>query len=472
MAGLVLDVGRVYLCQRELQASTDASALAGATAMAGATMHPLATTAAGVEAIATTYSSVSGNRNQYLNLPNVAMASGYPLLKCLTTFQAQGISCVGFVPYNALQVKLQATVPLYFGKLFGMPTMNIQATATAAKGGGPSRPYDVAIIVDASGSMRTPDWDCDTSGNTSKLQCALNGIQILMLYLDPCGIGRTTCNLNNGPATASLTRVSIYTLPELQANTVGNDYNCGSSPPTSTVYDFPAAGTVGYYPAGNTFRVIPFQSDYRTADSAASLNPSSNLTLAAGGAAGCNGIMAPTNVTYNNTYYPSPMYAAEGALLATQLTNPGSETVLILVGDGNANTPQKSGSTVVMPSPATANSQYPSWLGECSQAVTAARSFSTTIVYTVAYGAPASGCAFDQNAAFSPNPNTSAYPNIQPCTEMTQMATYSWTFFSDNFGATGSGTCPSSQAESSIAGIFRQIAGDLTEAHLVADSTP
>jgi hypothetical protein len=473
MTGLVLDVGHVYMCFRELQASADASALAGATAMAGASSHPLATTVSGVQAIALQYSSVPGNKNAYNNLPNVTMVSGYPLLKCLSTLQAQGISCVGFVPYNALQVKLKAAVPLVFAKLFGFPTITIQATSTAAKGGGPSRPYNIVILVDSTGSMSSPDWDCDASGNTSKLQCSLNGIQVLLQNLDPCGTSQAICTMSGGQAVNSVARVSIYTFPALVADTVSNDYNCGSSPPTSAVYTYPPAGATGYYPSGATFRIIPFKSDYRTSDTATSLNPLSELTIAAGGTPGCVGITPPTNVTYDNTYYAPPMYAAEAALVATQASNPGSENVMIIVGDGDANTPQKNGSTVVMPSPATANGQYPSWEGECGQAVTATQSFPNTVVYTVAYGAPTSGgCWTDQAGAFAPSATNSSSLNIQPCTELSQMATYSWTFFSDNYGATGSGTCNAGQAETSLAGIFSQIAGDLTEARLVSDNTP
>jgi hypothetical protein len=178
----------------------------------------------------------------------------------------------------------------------------------------------------------------------------------------------------------------------------------------------------------------------------------------------------PNNVTYEDTYYAPPMYAAQAALLATQQSNPGTENIMIIVGDGDDNTPQTSGSTVVMPSPATANGLYPSWEGECGQAVTAAQSFTTTVVYTIAYGAPTSGgCWTDQSGAFSPTHSSSM--NIQPCTALSQMATYSWTFFSDNYGATGNGTCNASQAETSLAGIFLQIAGDLTEARLISDNT-
>ncbi len=473
MMGLVLDVGHLYMCQRELQSSADASALAAATAMAGATTHPLATTASGVMAYATNYSSLSGKRNAYSNLPNVTMVSGYPVLKCLTTLQAQGISCVGFVPDNAVQVKLQSVVPTFFGRLFGFTTARLQATATAAKGGGPSRPYNIAIVLDSTGSQRSHDWYCDPSGHTSKMQCELLSVQLLLQYLDPCGTSQPTCTITGVQAANSVTRVSFFTFPEMVASTVSNDYNCGTTAPTSTVYDYPPAGAVGYYPSGNTFRVVPFQSDYRLSDTATSLNTSSNLTNAAGGTPGCSGILPPNNITYENTYSPAPMYAAEAALLATQASHPGSENVMIVVTDGDNDTPRKDSttSTVIMPAPATDSGSYPSWEGECGQAITAAQSFTNTVVYTVAYGPPTSGCWTDQDGAFSPGPTNTTSPNIQPCAELAAMATYSWTFFSDNFGATGTGTCNASQAETSLQGIFQQIAGDLTEARLISDDT-
>jgi len=476
MTGLVLDVGHVYMCFRELQASADASALAGATAMAGASSHPLATTVSGVQAIATSYASLTGSLNASSSLPNVTMVSGYPSLSCLSTFQAQGLSCVGFVPYNAIKVKLRAVIPLNFAAIFGIRTMTIQATASAAKGGGPSRPYNIAVIVDSTGSMSSPDWNCDPSGNTSKLMCSLQGVQVLLHHLDPCGASQPTCTVTGGMAANSVARVSIYTFPQLTYPSVGNDYNCGTSPPISTVYSYPPAGAVGYYPGSSssstTFRVVPFQSDYRASDTATALNTSSDLTIAVGGQSGCAGITSPNDVTYNNTYYAPPMYAAEAALLAEQSSHPGSENVMIIVGDGDANTPQTSGSTVVMPSPATANATYPSWLGECSQAVTAAQSFTSTVVYTVAYGAPtAGGCAYDQDAAFSPGRNKSAYPNIQPCTELSLMATYSWDFFSDYNQSGSTGYCTASQSVTALSDIFLQIAGDLTEARLISDGT-
>jgi uncharacterized membrane protein len=114
MAGLAIDVGHVFYCNRALQAAADAAALAG-----GGSMRT-ATSPAAVIAAATSFSAVPGSVNASGSLPNVTMVSGYPLLKCLTTLQNLGIACVGAVPYNALQIREQAVVPMYLAALFGM----------------------------------------------------------------------------------------------------------------------------------------------------------------------------------------------------------------------------------------------------------------------------------------------------------------------------------------------------------------
>jgi Putative Tad-like Flp pilus-assembly len=104
--GLAVDVGYVYYAVAKLQA---AAALAGAqdiNASAGGTAI----------ATATSYSAVAGKKNAGAAL-TATMASGYPKLKCLTS---TGVSCTGPDSANAIQVKQQATLPLYFGQVLGM----------------------------------------------------------------------------------------------------------------------------------------------------------------------------------------------------------------------------------------------------------------------------------------------------------------------------------------------------------------
>lgn len=63
------------------------------------------------------------------------MATGYPQLKCLTS---TGVSCTGPDSANAIVVKQQATVPLIFGKVFGMSS----TTITDCDRGRQGRPWD------------------------------------------------------------------------------------------------------------------------------------------------------------------------------------------------------------------------------------------------------------------------------------------------------------------------------------------
>ena len=105
VGAVAVDVGYAVTAQRQLQASTDAAALAGARDIGSTTNDPRQS--------ATSYSAVAGNRNAPSNL-NVTMASGYPLLKCFTS---TGVTCVsgksGVPSANGIQVKQQASVPCW-----------------------------------------------------------------------------------------------------------------------------------------------------------------------------------------------------------------------------------------------------------------------------------------------------------------------------------------------------------------------
>ena len=119
-AALSVDLGRAFYGYRELQASTNAAALAGA--------HILPNS--GAAAAATSYSSLSGNMNAQANMSNVTMVSGYPKLKCLTSLSNQGMSCVAPATANAVQVQQQMVVNLIFAPIFGKKTLTLTATAS------------------------------------------------------------------------------------------------------------------------------------------------------------------------------------------------------------------------------------------------------------------------------------------------------------------------------------------------------
>ncbi len=449
MAGLAVDVGRLYYSSRELQASCDAAALAGSQSLP-------ATTAT---AVALSYSSVPGNKNAYANMPNVSMVSGYPKIRCLTTLTGQGIACIAPANGNAISVKQQAVIPMTFMKLFGKASMTIVASSTASMRGSTPTLYNVAMVLDTTGSMNSYDYDSNCS--STRLSCALSGTQVLLKSLSPCGASNSTCGtVINGNVANPVDKVAMFAFPNVSMSTVGMDYDCSSSNPTSLPYTFPSASGTTYAPSGNasttgTYQVIPYSSDYRSSSTSTSLVGSSNLVLAAAGKSGCTGLQAPGG---QGTYYAGVIYAAQASLVAAKAANPGSQNVMIILSDGDstANSSQ-------MGAGASATSGvYPSLKNQCHQAITAAQAATAagTRVYTVAYGATSSGCTTDS-------------PSISPCQTMQQMASTSSTFFSDYTATGGSSGCISaSQPTTNLNQIFTQIAGDLTVARLIPDNTP
>ncbi|HXP11423.1 MAG TPA: pilus assembly protein TadG-related protein [Acidobacteriaceae bacterium] len=507
MAGLAIDVGHVFYCDRALQSYADAAALAGAGTMR------TATTSAAVIAASNSLSSASGSLNAHANLPNVTVATGFPVLKCLATLQNQGIACAGAVPYNALQVQLEVTVPMYFAALFGINSMKVTAGATAASRGGAATPYNVAVLIDTSLSMLYPDADC----GSTEIACAMNGLQVLLKNLTPCAASLAKCTITKGIAASAVDRVALFTFPDVSTATAAKDTTCTTAVPAPTVqnrywstvnggatinyvmpmsptgttpvtpwsslpaamaYSFPAVGASSYVPSQSdfatypmtlgtaTYQVTQFLSDYRTSNATTLLNPNSTLVKAAGGVIGCGSMTSPNYDGVYGTYYAGAIYAAQSALMAQKALNPGTENVLIILSDGNATAPQNNGNNTVMGPPATSSGQYPSWVGECGQAVVAAK-FATsqgTLVYSVAYGSEPAGCKSDQSGG--------PYPNINPCDTMAGMASATQYFYSD-FHQSGSGSvCVAGQPVTSLSDIFTAISADLTTARLIPNDTP
>ena len=478
MTGLVLDVGNAYMTQRKLQASTDAAALAGAAELGGST----------AVAVATQYSGATGDLNPVTTQGTVSIVTGYPKIECLTTLKSQGMACVSPSNGNAVAMQQQVTIPLYFLKVIGKKSITLTASATAAMRGSTPTPYNVAIILDTTLSMLQYDSDC----GSTQMTCALNGMQILLKNLSPCPTSSTTCSISNGVSTNSVDRVAIFTYPNVTVSTASIDYGCTTAIPSTyrylagygyysmpgdtawsgvptggTYYTFPTAGASSYSPSTLTYQITPFLSDYRLSDKATTLNSSSNIVKAAGGANSCGSMLTPNYAGQIGTYYAGAIYAAQAALTAQHAANPGSQNVIIILSDGDANVPQSSNSNTNMPSPATSSGTYPSWNGQCGQGVTAAQYATAqgTRVYSVAYGSPQSGCSTDVN--------TGAYPNISPCQTMSDMASAQQYFFSDYKQTGSNSTCFSTQQPvTSLSQIFTQIASDLSVGRLIPDNTP
>jgi Putative Flp pilus-assembly TadE/G-like/von Willebrand factor type A domain len=441
-AGFVTDIGRMYVYYNALNASTQAAALAGA----GAMSQPGATVSSATSTV-TAYSSTASNKNAMGGLTNIAIASGYPTFSCLSTLTTVfGLQCAGPSSSNAVVVKQQATMSLFFLQVLGLKTATLTATATASMKGAYVPPYNVAIIVDSTHSMN--DTDSDSNCNNTRLSCALAGVQILLQGLSPCLPTESSCGAaTGGNVSNSYDRVSLMTFPSVSTAMAADDYNCSGTNPTTESYATP-------FPSTSTYQIVNFSSDYRSSDNASSLSSGSNIVAAVNGKSGCSGIQA---IGGAGTYYAQVIYAAQAYLASEQSSYPNAQNVMILLSDGDANA-----TAAKMPGASTTSGTYVSTVQQCHQAVTAAAAAAAagTRVYAVAYGAEASGCPTDIS------------PAITPCQTMQGIASSKEYFFSDYTATGGSSACISaSQPVTGLNQIFKAILIDLSSVKLIPNNT-
>jgi Putative Flp pilus-assembly TadE/G-like len=452
LSALVFDMGLIYRDQSALTASTQAAALAGAEAMAQPGATPTSVTA-----VVNSYSSASGEQNASTSLAGASLVSGYPIFSCLSTLTtAFGTSCYGPSNSNAIVVKQNVSIPLFFLRIFGSASVTLSSTATASMRGASVSPFNVAIIVDTTRSMT--DTDSDSNCHSTRLSCALAGVQVLLKSLSPCSQILTSCgSATGGNVSNSVDRVSLLAFPPVTTLSVAHDLDCLGTLITTAAY-------VNPLPLTSTYQIVNFSSDYRSSDTASSLNTSSSLVKAVKGTSGTPCLQAQGGY---GTYLAQAITTAQAALVAEKTSFPTSQNVMIVLSDGDSTascTVAVLGVCTVgqMPGGSTTSGTYMSTIQECHQAVTAAQAATNagTRVYTVAYGAAASGCASDTS------------PSITPCQTMEQMASSPGYFFSDYTATGGSSSCISaSQPVSSLNQIFQVIAGDLTVSKLIPNGT-
>jgi len=362
VSGLVVDVGHAYVIRGQLQNSANAAALAAAGYVYDSDSGSVNTTTQ-----ADQYSASTGDKNAYTGLNSVATTV---TTKCLNMLMPKGQSCVSGSAANAVRVVNSTNVPTFFMGLFGVPSLKVGATATASMQGA-SHIWNVAVIIDSTGSMATADSDC---GGITEFQCALSGTQALLEATNPCPSGVSSCS-----GESSNIRVSLFTFPNVltsyngtTVNSVSDDINCGGTPATWTNYSsqpiaapytlpIPGASLPGAPDATYmsytttsaaatpgktwtaTYQITPFLSDYYAPTDSSGLNSSSDLVKAVGygSTSGCLtytfGIWGTGSGSgFGNTYTASSIYEAQAALSAEQALY-GGNNAIILLSDGQSN---------------------------------------------------------------------------------------------------------------------------------------
>jgi hypothetical protein len=468
VAGLTIDLGHAYICHRELLASTDAAALAGAYAL----IQPGATKAT-VTAAINSYASVTNGANATPDLPSAVTAISF---SCVTdSAMVQAPCAASGTGYNVVQVSQTAKIPTYFIQMLSLmgiksaQSMTLGSTSSATMASGANDLVNVAMVLDSTNSMSKSE--SETGCTSSRISCALNGIQYLMGQLAPC----TQATSKSGVTCTAYDRVSLFTYPNVQANETSLDTACTGTMNKNYIlpYTTPAVPTSGQTtwtaPSGTTatYQITGYLSNWSSNNQiGGSFVTNSILVNATGGSTGsnCNGIQA---LGGQGTYFAGAIYAAQASLMAQAYQNSGSRNVMIILSDGDANA--SSGSMINSSGQNVGNSgnTYPSLQDQCHQAITAANKATAlgTTVYTIAYGAASSGCSTDTGSLA-----------ISPCATLQQMSSgYTSTsnmphFYSDSSTSTNSGQC-TSQYALNLQGIFGSIAAQLTKARLIPNGT-
>jgi hypothetical protein len=216
-------------------------------------------------------------------------------------------------------------------------------------------------------------------------------------------------------------------------------------------YDYDCSSTthpaIAKYSASPVYQVVPLSSNYRTSNTATTLNPSSNLVLAAqGGGSGCSqGLDAVGGV---KTYFADAITAAQNALVTNG--TPDAQNVIILLSDGDANA-------------LTPNIAATKATNECHAAIGAAQTAAAagTWVYSLAYGAVTMG---------KPDHCGTDSPSITPCQTMQQIASDPTKFYSDSQNAKTGACSAGTQSISDLVSVFKSVAVSLLPPRLLPNS--
>jgi hypothetical protein len=444
--GLAIDMARVWVTQQELQRSVDAAALAAGQDLPDSTES---------EGVAVSYSGQGtkdavGGWGITPKAPSVTFecvphgptgsyTAGSPPT-CLT--DSSGDKCKpsttsptpsGVTTCNAVNVTETATVKTGLLSVF-FPSFTVSASSTAgARGTGVPNPMNVFVILDTTQSM-TDSCSSTVTGvsNPSKLDCAKNGVRSLLQTLEPCATNLTSCgsdvtSTTNVPNAAD--EVGIMVVPALSMTLGGSspnwtlggpptasltdETNCGTNEsfddtyPPWTDYTYSAAATDGGIPLSGPsadndpngdnylgYQAVGLTSDYRTSDSATSLNLSSGVVDAVDwGETGCTSFPGSDDygvkdIGGQGSYLAGAITEAQYKLAtAPARVGPNGQApanAIIILSDGELNDP-KSSSDGVAPS----SSNNKGWTDStpCEDAYDAAREAKAagTTIFAISY---------------------------------------------------------------------------------------
>ena len=338
MGAIATDVGFAWYAKRQLQASADAAALAGAQDLPNVTA---------ATASASTYAAT----NQPRNLQNVSWTVS-------TSCTRAAAACA---PANSVVVDETATMKTAFAGVVGLRQINLSARATACQPCG-TAPFDIMVVLDRTGSMCQPK----VNGQCVDLNNAKQGVRTLLGLMEP-----------------DVDKIGMVAFPPVRAG----DGLC-DTPWPSTSADYNTYGHAWYDSPDRKYVTDPLGGSYKRADG--TLDPSSSLVshLAPGDETACI-------TDGGSTSYSTALQVAQNEL-ATH-GRPGVPKVIIFMTDGEANIgPVWTCSRLpaaLQPGCTNMPATGPANLQPCHTAINVANSAKAagTILYTIGYDLTSAG---------------------------------------------------------------------------------
>lgn len=413
--GFVVDVGRVLAARRQLQASSDMAASAGALGIITTTGN----TNAAALATARTYGAETGQKNAAANLTGVTLTASVECTNAIAQ-ALTGVNCTSSTqPPTTMVVTQTATINTWFARLVGRNSFSLSATAKAGAKAGGLPPLDIQIVVDTTASMAGTDI------NNVKA-----GIRTMLTQLWPCPAGQTCSSTN------AIDNVGLSIFPGIQSTVVGREYD--------TTQNLTSSNVVAYN-ASPRYEIIALTNNYKTSPTSALVT---NVNLYYASAANPGGLETPGGV---GSYFAGAITDAQTKLVANGRAS--ARNVIIFLSDGDA------GASSSRVGASNYNNQ-------CTQAVTAARNAAAATspndswVYSIAYGTSSTGgCSTDTGASA-----------ISACTTMRNIASSKGlNNDAQKFYSNSSTNCPSAAHPSitDLSSIFTSIARDLQNTRLI-----
>jgi hypothetical protein len=449
MAALSIDIGYALHGQRELQASADAAASAGAL--------DLPNSASSAITDAKTTSGIPGSENAIKDLSSVRLETpgttiaGPPVVTCFQPCTGtQSTNCLPnastapacsyynsttqttITTGNVVVVQESGVSPTFFAKIFGFGSVTLRVTSVAMARGTAPLPINIFMVTDTTESMTSTDPNCGITDwgtgfpTPTKEDCAKWGIRMLLTGLNP-----------------SVQNVGLVTFPAVNPTSDGAEHDCWSPQFASGGSSCSEAGIVPYSCASADFLVVPLKNDYL--NSSGNLSSSSDLV----GAVSWDGPDTCTTTTTGSgrgsttvihyglqdpggeaTRYGEAITEAQDVLVET----PDVASAIIVLGDGTVNT----GST------------------PCSSAVTAAQAATAagTSVYAVGYDIPGGTCG--QGYTY--------------CQVMQGIASSPSNFYADSESAANGCASTANVGLTSLGSIFKGLAEQLGTTRLLPSS--